>query len=195
METFSKRIKFIRNYLNKTREEFGKFVDFPEMTIRSWEYKNVVPSNKSLEKLFNNLLTQNVSVSYDWLTMGSGLSPFELAEKTYSQFSEKDIFLQHNPNAITFTILHNRFLPFFKKNELIGGIPLKTYNHLDFVFLPKGDKTGDYDIKQIYMSLDDKNIILMSLNEPQSKLHVYQENHPPLYKIIFRLDVSLKETA
>ena len=190
MDSFAKRIKFLRNYLSKTRDEFGKFVNFPEMTIRSWEYKNVIPSNKSIQKLLENLLAQNITTSYEWLVSGEGVSPFDFSDqkKTTATSTEREVFLKNNPTAIIVTLTHDRFLPFFKSGDIIGGLPTKQFKHLDFVFIIKKDRKEEYDIKQLYFSSDSSVIFMMSLNQPLSMPTIYNKEKITIYKIVFKKD-------
>lgn len=186
IDTFSKRLKIIRHFLEKTREEFAKLIEVPEITIRSWELKNVIPNDKSLYKIVENLKKNNIVISSDWLLTGHGQNPFQNNEvKTHNSLSLLcDTFLTVYPHGLTLKIVGNIFLPFFKSGDIIGAIPFSDLKAHDLVI--KINHTCKEDIK-IYQTCitEEKKIILAPIHQGESFSKVYSKNDQNLYKIIF----------
>ena len=182
MEDFSTRIKLIRHSLGMTREEFATALNFPEITLRSWEYRKVAPHQTSLQKLIQNISKTGLSVTKEWLMEGTGIGPFGLKASQLSNISERDIFIASNPGSIVIDITHNKYFPYFKKGDLVGAIPCVHPQHFDLVVIYS--KVGKLDIRRVYIS-EEECVLLMPLNQLLDKPVFYKEEHMKLYVISF----------
>lgn len=186
MKSFAARIKFIRNSLNLSRKEFGSIIGFSEDTIRSWEQRNVTPFKNTLQKIIQNCIKHKIDgVSFDWLTDGGGPSPF--LKDTNINYSEKDIFLLKNPNAITFAITNDNYAPYFQSGDVVGGVPQQKETNLSMILLAQ--KNGALDIRKIYLC-EDSTIVLVPLL-PHTKLSIiFDPKKMTLYKIVYFLKTT-----
>lgn len=183
MKSFAARIKFIRNSLNLNRKDFGKIIGFSDDTIRSWEQRNVTPYKNTIQKIIQNCIKHNVeSVSFDWLTEGEGPSPF--LRDININYSEKDIFLIKNPNAITFAITNDNYAPYFQDGDVVGGIPQIQQKNLSIVLL--AHKNGGLDIRKTYLC-EDSTIVLVPLTIYSKLSIIFDSNNMTLYKIVYFL--------
>lgn len=189
MDDFSKRIKLIRQSLGLKRERFAQMMGFPEITVRSWEHKKVIPHQTSLNKLIQSIAKTGLPVTKEWLMNGTGSSPFGIDFQQISMISEKDIFILKNPGAIFFDIADNKFLPTFKKGDVIGAVPCPLPDHLDMVILQTTSKANPFAFYRVYKTPQEAKV-LMPLHDPAGKALLYDKETMSLYRAALTLSPS-----
>ena len=187
MEDFSSRLKLIRTVLLKmNREEFARAVDFPEITIRSWESKKIIPHAASIEKLIFNLnQREGLKITKEGLLEGKGFLPFSNTSEILSKISEEDIFLSKNQEGLIHQITDKQRNFYLKEGDIVGGIPLVGVPENQSLCLAQYKTDEKVQIVQIFVT-DKEEVLLLPLPSVQDqKPTLFDPQNVSLYRIVF----------
>jgi len=132
------RIKFCRNLLGMTRQEFVlKIGDISPATLERWEYNKIIPSKLKLKQLVCFFNEHNLSVSIEWLIEGIGVSPLnKISHESSYNFDEYtyitlDRLKQYIPNFTILMCNSNNYAPLINFGDYIGVVFTKKNDKLN----------------------------------------------------------------
>ena len=184
-KTRAERVSFARQLSGLERKEFHAKHNIPVNTLRSWESPSIDRNGittKGAKRLSECLYNEGIICSVEWLLYGTGNQPKVISildtDSGYcsdeeSIIKEANFFKKLNKNSLVQTITDNYMLPFYAKNDLVGGIsvdsntslPKPGYNYI----LTLHDSTI---IRKVFFDCDTGETIAISTNpqKPASKV-------------------------
>lgn len=120
------RIRELREILGLTIPEFAERLNVSPMTVKQWEYRKIVPSERQ------NQICRAYGVNKDWLTSGSGeiFNPDKIAEKFENCESAYDYALRHGCDEITSAIFERYLtLPKAERDQFKRFLVRESKNH------------------------------------------------------------------
>lgn len=193
MEDFSHRLRFIRTVMLKmSRDEFARLVDFPEITVRSWENKKVIPHSASIQKLIVKLNQQKgFTLTKEWLIDGKGLAPFKGDSGLFGKISEEDIFIEKHKECLLYVVTKDQEDVYFQEGDLLGGLPLKEMPRSQSFYLVQDQNNNGAMIVQAFVS-EKTEIILFPLSTLMKKNPIiFDPQDMKLYSLAFFKACSL----
>jgi transcriptional regulator with XRE-family HTH domain len=148
------RVKFVRNMVGMTGEQFAERCDVVRSTITGWERggENGL-TEKGAKKIELAMEKEGISCSHLWLLHGIGSRPeiFDpsklsrlyypvlesngnvavkepLIEASNGSFLEEiKFFEKHHPASFIYTLPDDSMLPIYQKHDCVGGLKLNYY--------------------------------------------------------------------
>jgi hypothetical protein len=143
------RIQSIHGLLRLTRKQFTEKTQIPNMTLVNWEIgKNGGLNEKAAERLALVLKRSfQAKISSQWLLYGSKTKIYlpgtildEISTDTENfptigienLQNEISTFYKLYPNATHIKLLDDSLLPFYQKNDLLGGLKIQDFIGMKF---------------------------------------------------------------
>lgn len=123
------RLKSARMQLNFSRRKFADICGFSAATLQAWEDGKYPVPIKSIVKYVEALYSCGLITTPEWFIKGEGLPPRPINISTCQINSKKETILREinffereNSNAIITTIHDDAMMPYYAKNDFVGGI-------------------------------------------------------------------------
>lgn len=134
--TVGERLNYCRSLINKTRKEVSDEIQVISIpTLTRWELNTISVPKKKFKLLVDYFSKNNLFVSEEWLSNGTGGLPIngnleEFSEENFDDLALKNLLsMQENVKDFWFSQVSNNFFsPIISFGDYIGGIPLKKEN-------------------------------------------------------------------